>query len=73
MRQLWWGHRIPAYYLSDGTFVVAETSEKALEEAMSMTGNSSLTLEDLHQDDASRGGKHHAHAHSVRAICVYQL
>lgn len=50
-RQLWWGHRIPAYYLPDGTFVVAETPEQALEEAMSVTGNSSLTLDDLRQDD----------------------
>jgi len=50
-RQLWWGHRIPAYYLPDGTFVVAETPEQALEEAMSVTGNSSLTIGDLRQDD----------------------
>lgn len=50
-RQLWWGHRIPAYYLPDGSFVVAETPEKALEEAMSVTGDSSLTLADLRQDD----------------------
>lgn len=50
-RQLWWGHRIPAYYLPDGTFVVAETPEQALEEAMSVTGNSSLTIDDLRQDD----------------------
>ena len=50
-RQLWWGHRIPAYYLPDGTFVVAETPEKALEEAMSVTGNSALTMADLRQDD----------------------
>ena len=50
-RQLWWGHRIPAYYLPDGSFVVAETPEKALEEAMSVTGNASLTLDDLRQDE----------------------
>lgn len=50
-RQLWWGHRIPAYYLPDGSFVVAETPEKALEEAMSVTGNAALTLADLRQDD----------------------
>jgi len=50
-RQLWWGHRIPAYYLADGSYVVAETPEKALEEAMSLTGNSALTLADLHQDE----------------------
>ncbi|WCL49078.1 valine--tRNA ligase [Leptospira sp. GIMC2001] len=29
-RQLWWGHRIPAYYLSDGTMVVAESMEEAI-------------------------------------------
>ena len=50
-RQLWWGHRIPAYYLADGSYVVAETPEKALEEAMSLTGNAALTLDDLHQDE----------------------
>lgn len=50
-RQLWWGHRIPAYYLPDCSFVVAETPEQALEEAMSVTGNSSLTIGDLRQDD----------------------
>ena len=32
-RQLWWGHRIPAYYLPDGTFVVAKSKEEALEMA----------------------------------------
>lgn len=50
-RQLWWGHRIPAYYLPDGSFVVAETPEKALEEAMSVSGNPSLTMDDLRQDE----------------------
>ena len=30
-RQLWWGHRIPAYFLPEGGYVVAETEEKALE------------------------------------------
>lgn len=51
-RQLWWGHRIPAYYLPDnGGFVVAETPEKALEEAKEKSGNINLTLNDLRQDD----------------------
>ncbi|MCM1505171.1 MAG: valine--tRNA ligase [Muribaculum sp.] len=50
-RQLWWGHRIPAYYLPDGQIVVGETPEIALEEAMSLTGNASLTLSDLRQDE----------------------
>jgi len=50
-RQLWWGHRIPVYYLPDGTFVVAETEEKALELARTQTGNSSLEVKDLRQDE----------------------
>ena len=50
-RQLWWGHRIPVYYLADGGFVVAETDEKALALAITKTGNSALTMADLHQDE----------------------
>lgn len=50
-RQLWWGHRIPVYYLPDGTFVVAETEAEALAEAQKMTGNATLTLADLKQDE----------------------
>lgn len=50
-RQLWWGQQIPAYYLPDGTFVVATTPEKALEVAKEKSGNSALTLSDLHQDE----------------------
>ena len=50
-RQLWWGHRIPAYYLPKGGFVVAETPEKALELAKEKTGNQNLKVEDLRQDD----------------------
>ncbi len=67
-RQLWWGHRIPAYYYSDdsqvvkdnaivGTkcaeekFVVAETPEKALELARKASGNESLQISDLHQEE----------------------
>ena len=50
-RQLWWGHRIPAYYLPEGGFVVAETPEKALELAKEKTGNQNLKVEDLSQDD----------------------
>jgi valyl-tRNA synthetase len=50
-RQLWWGHRIPVYYLSDGSFVVAESPEKALAEAIKRTGNSALTMADLRQDE----------------------
>lgn len=49
-RQLYWGHRIPAYFLEDGTIVVGETAEIALEEAKKITRNQNLTLADLHQD-----------------------
>jgi valyl-tRNA synthetase len=50
-RQLWWGHRIPAYYLPEGGFVVAETDEKALLLAREKTGNPGLRPEDLRQDE----------------------
>ena len=50
-RQLWWGHRIPAYYLPKGGFVVAETPEQALELAKEKTGDANLKLEDLRQED----------------------
>jgi len=51
-RQLWWGQRIPAYFYGDGEdeVVVAETKAAALEKAKTKSGNSSLTLNDLHQD-----------------------
>lgn len=51
-RQLWWGHRIPAYYIK-GTdhHVVAATTEEALEKAKAKTGNASLTTDDLLQDE----------------------
>ena len=51
-RQLWWGHRIPAYYLkSDAEQVfVAETAEEALAKAKKATGNAALTIADLDQD-----------------------
>lgn len=50
-RQLWWGHRIPAYYLPEGGYVVAETPEQALALAKEKTGNASLTMADLRQDE----------------------
>jgi len=50
-RQLWWGHQIPAYYLPESGFVVAETPEEALKLAIEKTGNKNLTLKDLRQDD----------------------
>ena len=49
-RQLWWGHRIPAYFLPDGGYVVAESREEALMKAIEKSGNASLTLDDLTQD-----------------------
>ncbi len=51
-RQLWWGHRIPAYFLPQGGFVVAETAEKALEAAREKSGNPQLQLSDLNQDES---------------------
>ena len=50
-RQLWWGHRIPAYYLPEGGFVVAPTAEEALAKAIEKTGNKDLKVEDLRQDE----------------------
>ncbi len=48
-RQLWWGQRIPAYYLPKGGYVVAETAEKAL--ALAQQKDPSLTMADLRQDE----------------------
>ena len=48
-RQLWWGQRIPAYYLPKGGYVVAETAEKALE--LAQQKDPSLTMADLRQDE----------------------
>ncbi len=49
-RQLWWGHRIPAYYYNEeGDFVVAETREEALK--LAQQKNPSVTDADLHQDE----------------------
>ena len=50
-RQLWWGHQIPVYYLSDGTFVCAETAEEALTLAKEKSGNADLTVAELKQDE----------------------
>ena len=50
-RQLWWGHRIPAWYLPQGGFVVAENEEEALKMAREKSGNPNLTLSDLRQDE----------------------
>ncbi|MBD5202818.1 MAG: valine--tRNA ligase [Bacteroidales bacterium] len=48
-RQLWWGHRVPAYYLPDGRFVVAETPEEALTLAREL--DPTVSAEQLHQDE----------------------
>lgn len=50
-RQLWWGHRIPAYYLPQGGFVVAPTAEEALQLAREKSGNADLQASDLRQDE----------------------
>ncbi len=50
-RQLWWGQQIPAWYLSDGSFVVAKTEKEALEVAKIKTGKANLQLQDLKQDE----------------------
>ena len=50
-RQLWWGHRIPAYYFDNAgkkDFVVAETSEEALK--LAQEKNASIKAEDLEQE-----------------------
>ena len=48
-RQLWWGHRIPAYFLPEGGYVVAETPEEALRLAKEKAGDN-IIMEDLKQD-----------------------
>ena len=48
-RQLWWGQRIPAYYLPDGRYVVESTPEAALKAAQEL--DPGITAADLHQDE----------------------
>ncbi|MCS6988164.1 MAG: valine--tRNA ligase [Chloroherpetonaceae bacterium] len=48
-RQLWWGHRIPAYYAPDGSFAVAETKEEAFEKLRSKLP--SLRIDEVAQDE----------------------
>ncbi|MBT3524039.1 MAG: valine--tRNA ligase [Flavobacteriaceae bacterium] len=52
-RQLWWGHQIPVYYYGDNKsdFVVAESKDLALIEAIKRTKNSNLELDDLVQEE----------------------
>ena len=51
-RQLWWGHRIPAWYFGEGSedFVIAKTSEEAVVLASQKAGKA-LTASDLKQDE----------------------
>lgn len=55
-RQLWWGHRIPAYYYNDKDgnekIVVAESKEEALDKAVKESGLK-LSLDDLRQDEGA--------------------
>lgn len=46
-RQLWWGHRIPAWYTPEGTPIIARTAEEALQKS----NNSEWTISDLKQDE----------------------
>ena len=50
-RQLWWGQRIPVYYLPDGEMVVAKSKEEALEKAKEKYNLPELKLDELKQDE----------------------
>ena len=51
-RQLWWGHRIPAYYIRNtGDYVVASSIEKAVDLAKEKTGDKGISKKDLRQDE----------------------
>lgn len=52
-RQLWWGHRIPAWFYGDGEddFVVAKTADEALKAARVKSGNSAMESHELRQDE----------------------
>ena len=50
-RQLWWGHRIPAWYYDDNDVIVAENVTEALKLVKEKSGNSDLQEEDLRQDE----------------------
>ena len=48
-RQLWWGHRIPVWYMPDGTEIAAETAEEAL--VLAQEKDASITAAQLRQDE----------------------
>jgi valyl-tRNA synthetase len=50
-RQLWWGQQIPAWYLSNGEYVIAKNIDEALDIAKEKTHNSQLTIADLKQEE----------------------
>ncbi|GAA4411005.1 valine--tRNA ligase [Nibrella viscosa] len=50
-RQLWWGHRIPAFYMKDGTIIVAKNKREALRKAQRERLLFALTEADLTQDE----------------------
>ena len=50
-RQLWWGQRIPAYYLPDGSIVVAKSKEEALDKSRDQYKLKDLKQDDLRQDE----------------------
>ena len=50
-RQLWWGHRIPAYFYNNNEFVVAETAEEALIKARRISGREDISMSELRQDE----------------------
>jgi len=50
-RQLWWGHRIPVYYIDNERYVVAASNDEAVEKARAVTGNANLQITDLKQDE----------------------
>ena len=50
-RQLWWGHRIPAWYYNNNEYVVANSADEALKIARQKSGNEKLSIEELRQDE----------------------
>ncbi len=49
-RQLWWGQRIPVYYLSNGDMFVAHSKEEAFKQVEEKFGNGKYTIDDIEQD-----------------------